>query len=151
MFVLPGFLYLGCKLSYTVRILRVDINSTADCEAGVLLFRVIQYTWRNCWTSFSVGEALTFFQSSLQGVHKSFSLFVKLLIEWSGSDMIDLVWFVEVFKLTRCKLASIVRHYDVYYTKSCELRMKKFTVISVVGFLHLCTSGYFEKLSTTMK
>ena len=64
-----------------------------------------------------------FFQSALQGINKSFSLSVKLRMKRGGSDVIDLVWFAE---LSRCKLASIVRNYDVYYTKLCEQLMKKF-------------------------
>ena len=47
-------------------------------------------------------------------------------MEQGGSDVIDLLWFAEVFKLSRCKLASIVRYYGVYYTKPCEQLLKKF-------------------------
>ena len=66
------------------------------------------------------------FQSSLQGIHKSFSLSARMQIEWSSGDVIYLVWFAEVFKVSRCKLASIVKHCGVYYTKPCEQLMKKF-------------------------
>ena len=44
MFVLPGFVSLGSNLSYTDRILRANITSASDYEAGVLLFGVILYT-----------------------------------------------------------------------------------------------------------
>ena len=38
----------------------------------------------------------------------------------AGSVVIDLVWYAEVFELSRCKLASIARQYGVYYTKPSE-------------------------------
>ena len=126
MFILPRFDCLGINLSYTDRILRANITSSDDCKACVLLFGVILHTLRNCWRAFSVGIALTFFQNSFQAIHKSFNLSVRPGMELGGSNVIDLVWFSEVFKLSSCKLASIVRHYDVYYIKSCEHLMKKF-------------------------
>ena len=120
-FDLPGFVCLGCNLSYTDRILRANITLACDCEAGVLLFDVILYIWRNCWRAFSVGVALTFFKT----LFKVSTIRSACPLD-RGSNVIDLVWFVEVFKLSRCKLASIVRHNDVYYTKPCEQLMQNF-------------------------
>ena len=46
-------------------------------------------------------------------------------MERGGSNVNDLVWLEEVFKLSRCKLALIVIYNEAYYTKPCEKLMKK--------------------------
>ena len=109
MFDLPGFVCVGSNLSYTDRILHANINSAGDCEAGVLLF-----PWRNCWRAFSVSVDPIFIKSLFKvSTNRPACLLDR---GWNGAVVTwsIWVWFVEVFELSRCKLASIVRHYGVY-------------------------------------
>ena len=123
MFDLPGFVHFGSNLSYTDRILCVNITSAGDGKTRALLFGVILYTWKNCWRAFSVGVALTFFKALFKvSTNRSAC---PLDRGWKEAVVIDLVWFAEVFKLSPCKLASIVRYYGVYYSKHCEQLREK--------------------------
>ena len=91
MFVLPDFVCLGSNLSYTGRILRENITTACDSEAGVLLFGVILYTWRDCWRAFSVGVALTFFKALFKvSTNRSASPFNR---RWNEAVVTWSIWY----------------------------------------------------------
>ena len=106
------------RLSYTDRILRVSITLAGNCQAGVLLFRVILYNWRYSWKVFSVGVALTSFKTLFKvSTNRSAC---PLDRGWNGAVATWSIWYESQNSLNSCKLASIVRLYVVYYTKTAH-------------------------------
>ena len=143
-FVRPGFVCLRSSLSNTDLILHTYITSAGSNYDSMLSLSVIQYHWRNCCRAFPVGVPLTFFVAL-------FSVSTKLsACCWTLDDM-RRSWYDWSGRFTQTSLKSP----DVNCVPLSDTRQSitpnlantsaKLIVTSVVGFLHLRTSGHFEK------
>ena len=144
------FFCLGSSLSIRDLILRTNITSAGGNDDGPLSLGVILYTWRNYCRAFPEGVPLAFFR-----------LLFSVSTKWSACPL-DLRWYGAIViwligKVTQKSLKSpdvnCVPLSDTRQSTTPNLATsswRKLIVTSVVVFLHLRTSGHFEKLSTTI-